>query len=149
MASFGSISSTMSWIFLEWRRVLQKDLLPYNITKQQLSVLSTLIKKGEMSPNEIADWLHCDRPTATVVIKNLERRDFLSRKKNPNNKKFQIISISEKGLEFFEFVNKDKKTIEENPFDVLSQGELEQLDAMLKKVKERVSQIKEERKFSL
>lgn len=139
--SSGALTEKISWLFLEWRRFLQKRLLNYEITIQQLSLLSQLNKKEYLLPNEIASWLHCDRPTASVIIKNLEKKKFVNRKKDENNAKYSKIILTESGKKFLEDVHSTLPPLEVNPFDVLTSEESEMLFSLLKKCSERMKEI--------
>ncbi len=137
----GALTEILSWIFLEWRRFLQKRLVGYGISLQQLALLGYFVKHEFLMPNEIADYLHCDRPTASVVIKNLEKKGFIYRKKDERNAKYHKLFISTRGKEFLEFVNSSVPPLEVNPFDVLSSEEKEHLYYLLEKCRNRTKEI--------
>ena len=139
--SAGVLTEKLSWLFLEWRRFLQKRLVGYDISLQQMSLLRQLDKHEFLLPNEAADFLHCDRPTASVVIKNLEKKAFIYREKDERNAKYHKLFISKKGKEFLEFVNYSVQPLTINPFDVLSPEENEQLYYLLKKCCNRAKEI--------
>lgn len=141
MKSAGALTEKISWLFLEWRRFLQKRLVPYDITLQQLSLLKQLSKREFLSPNEIADWLHCDRPTASVVIKNLEKKEFVYRQKDENNAKYHRIYLSDKGKSFLQDITSSLPALTDNPFDVLSSEESDMLYSLLDKCCSRVNDI--------
>jgi len=123
---------------------LQKRLQNFDITTQQLSLLSQLNKKEYLHPNEIASWLHCDRPTASVIIRNLEKKRFVSRKKDENNAKYSKIILTENGRSFLEDIHLTLPPLEVNPFDVLTLEESEILYSLLKKCCERMKDISNE-----
>ena len=92
------IMNKIGVIFLTYRRRLQKELTPYQITLKQQYVLNQLAKKGCLLPSEIAEMLFCDRPTATVVIKNLEKQHWVQREKDLKNGKQIMITLTAAGL---------------------------------------------------
>ncbi|MBW2031138.1 MAG: MarR family transcriptional regulator [Deltaproteobacteria bacterium] len=65
--------------FLTWKRYAQREIHPYGITLKQFEILRQLKRRGGLYPAEIAEILFCDRPTVTVVIKNLERKRWVKR----------------------------------------------------------------------
>jgi len=71
--------SKLGVVFLTWRRLLQKDLVKHRMTLKQHFVLLQLTKNEFLYPSHIAEMLFCDRLTATVVIKNMEREKWITR----------------------------------------------------------------------
>ncbi|NRD77110.1 winged helix-turn-helix transcriptional regulator [Bacillus sp. BRMEA1] len=106
-----------------------------------MALLTELNKNEFLSPNEIADYLHCDRPTASVIIKNLEKKDWIYRKKNEKNARYHKILISEKGKEVLKRVNSSVPPLTISPFDVLTSEESDQLFDLLKKCENRMKEI--------
>jgi len=141
MKSSAILTEKIAWLFLEWRRFNQKRLLIYDITIQQMALLNELNKNDFLSPNEIADYLHCDRPTASVIIKNLEKKDWIYRRKDEKNAKYHKILISEKGKEILQRVNSSVSPLTISPFDVLTSKESDQLFYLLKKCEDRIKEI--------
>lgn len=131
----------MAWLFLEWRRYNQKRLVTYDITIQQMALLNQLKRNEFLSPNEIADYLHCDRPTASVIIKNLEKKDWIYRRKDEKNAKYHKILITEIGKEVLQRVNSSVPQLTISPFDVLSSDESDQLFYLLSKCENRMKEI--------
>jgi DNA-binding MarR family transcriptional regulator len=109
-----------------------------------------LNKREFLLPLEIADYLHCDRPTASVIIKNLEKKALIYRKKDEKNSKFHRIYISKVGQEYIQMIDSSVPKLTVSPFDILSQEEKEQLLMLLDKCCSRMKDIaenhKEERK---
>ncbi|MGE5630950.1 MAG: MarR family winged helix-turn-helix transcriptional regulator [Caulobacteraceae bacterium] len=127
----------MGVIFLSWRRSLQKNLVPHKITLKQEYVLNQLLKKDFLYPSQIADMLFCDRPTCTVIIKNMEREKWIRREKDIENAKQVRIYITEQGKEKIVSLKSALSSKgEENldPLACLSEEEKEQLDLILSKV---------------
>ena len=109
-----------------------------------MSLLNKLKKSEFLLPLEIADYLHCDRPTASVIIKNLEKKEFVYRKKDDRNAKYHRVYLSKKGLDYIEMVNKALPTLTISPFDVLTPEESEQMLMLLNKCCNRMKVILEQ-----
>lgn len=137
----GELTEKLAWLFLEWRRFLQRRLAGYDITLQQMSLLKRLKKSDYLLPHEIADFLHCDRPTASVIIKNLERKGYVNRAKDEGNAKYRRISISKEGNDYLDAIDASLEPLGVSPFDVLSPEENETLYRLLKKCCERTRKI--------
>ncbi|MDT8716910.1 MarR family transcriptional regulator [Clostridium sp. 19966] len=135
------LMAQMSIIFLTWRRSLQKDLLPHKITLKQEYVLETLIKNDFLNPSQIAEMLFCDRPTATVIIKNMEREGWIRKEKDLENGKMINIYITEKGRQ--KLLEIQQEAAEGNkhkydPTECLSNEERDQLDKLLRKIRKNI-----------
>jgi DNA-binding MarR family transcriptional regulator len=139
--STGALTERLAWLFLEWRRFLQRRLVGYDISLPQLSLLRELGRHEFLLPSQIADHLHCDRPTASVVIKNLEKKGYIYRKKSKENARYHKLFLSQKGREYLGKINASVPPVTVSPFDVLSPEENEQLYALLKKCCDRVKEI--------
>jgi len=138
MPLFGRIGVT----FLIHRRYLQKRLLPYKITIQQKHVLDELKKNKFLYPADIADTLFCDRPTATVIINNLQKKGLLNKERDPELKKRVRITITESGKEKINRINKEEKISRLDPLSCLSEKEKKHLEKLMIKVHENVKQMK-------
>lgn len=129
-----SIMSKIGYIFLTHRRFLQRELIPYKITLKQSFVLKQLDGKEYLNPSQIAGMLFCDRPTATVILKNLEREGWVKREKDTENGKQFRIAITPEGREKLDSI---RGLIGDGLFDptgCLTAQENEQLDSLLNKV---------------
>lgn len=100
------ILSGLGYIFLSWRRYLQKAVVDQGITLKQVALLGELTNRQFLYPAEIAEMLFCDRPTAAVIIKNLEKNGLLRREKDKENGKRQRIIITEAGKRKFRSARK-------------------------------------------
>lgn len=132
-----SLMSKLGIIFLTWRRALQKDLVPHKITLKQQYVLSQLARQDFLYPSQIADMLFCDRPTATVIIKNLEREKWIRREKDIENAKQIRVYITDEGrqkLESLKGASGPEAMALYDPLVCLTDEERNQLDAILTKV---------------
>ncbi|HYF84521.1 MAG TPA: MarR family transcriptional regulator [Clostridia bacterium] len=132
-----SLMSKMGIVFLTWRRALQKELVPHKITLNQQYVLNQLTKREFLYPSQIADMLFCDRPTATVIIKNIEREKWVRREKDIENAKQIRIYITEEGrqkLASLKGASGPEDMALYDPLMCLTDKEKEQLDTLLTKV---------------
>ena len=93
-------------------------------------------------PNEISEYLHCDRPTASVVIKNLEKKGLIIRRKDQRNSKFHRIYMSKEGQDYIQMIASSLPKLTVSPFDILTQEEKEQLLMLLNKCCTRMQEIK-------
>lgn len=124
-------------IFLTYRRQLQNSLSEFGITLQQYRILKILARKEFLYPSEIADTLFCDRPTATVIIKNLQKKNWVRRERDQNNGKQIMIRITSDGLIKF----RETRRVADRLFNqgkIFSDRELQQLNKLLMKLQNEI-----------
>jgi len=122
--------------FLMWRRHRQSQLAPHRITLQQAHVLAQLERHERLHPSDIADMLFCDRPTASTILRNLERKGWISRTRDPANRKFAIVKLSRDGAEKLNTL-RDLAPFASDPFDPLGcfdSNEVALLESLLGKL---------------
>lgn len=132
--------SRLGMIFLTWRRYLQRNLLPYGITLKQQYVLRQIARQGYLYPADIAEMLFCDRPTATVILDNLEKKNWVRREKDPENRKYIRVFLTEQGQAKVEEL-KEKPLESFEPFACFSPTEMEQFESLLIKLNSHLKQI--------
>ncbi|MBI9010840.1 MAG: MarR family transcriptional regulator [Clostridiales bacterium] len=133
------LMNKMGRVYLTWTRKLQRELLPYKITLKQQFVLRQLERKAFLYPFQIAEMLYCDRPTASVIIKNLQKNGWIIKEKDPQNAKQFRVSITEEGLNKLEALKGISGPDDLDRFDplkCLNSEEKEQLDQLMMKVLE-------------
>ncbi len=121
-------------IFLTWRRYLQRGVNPYGVTLKQLYVLRHLDRKEFLYPSRIADMLFCDRPTATVVIRNMEREHWVRREKDSENAKQTRVILTPEGRQKLSSVSSHREDGGFDPLECLTEAERAQLDQLLNKL---------------
>jgi len=84
---------------LSWKRFLQRGLKPYGVNLKQIYLLRRLSEEEFLFPADIADELFCDRPTATVIIRNLERKGWLTRVGDPHDGKRVRVTLTAAGAD--------------------------------------------------
>ncbi|WP_282940171.1 MarR family winged helix-turn-helix transcriptional regulator [Paenibacillus sp. RC67] len=143
MSSNPPAMSRIGVIFLTWQRYLQKQLVPHQITLKQQFVLRKLVAKPSLNPSQIAEMLYCDRPTATVIINNMERQGWVQKSKDPLNRKLVHIAITSEGRDKLTSLKQAFDSIQEfDPLSCFSEEENEQLSKLLNKLSDHLQQIK-------
>ena len=137
----------MGTAFLIWRRYLQKQVVEFEITLKQLSVLRRLSSVEFMHPSEVAEILFCDRPTATVIINNMRKYGWVETRKDPTNRKYQQIYLTSSGVLKLDEINASEKLQPENLFDPLAcftEEEKREFDRYLDRLNQHLMLIGEE-----
>ena len=138
------IMEAIGMAFLTLKRYRQKEVLPYGITLKQFYVLRQLKRKGSLNPSEIADMLFCDRPTATVVIKNMAKQGWVKRNMDPDDSRRIRITLESAGLAKLEQVSRDRPESKAKSFDPLScfsSKEKEQFTGLLAKLNHHLEEL--------
>lgn len=122
-------------IYLTDRKHKLKTLSHYNLTLKQWGALDIIHREGAINPSELAQALKIDRPTMTVVLKNLMKAGWVTRVTDPYNKRFAIVDITESGINRIKDIDIEAMKNEEL-LDGLTQEELTTLKSLLLKIEE-------------
>lgn len=84
----------------------------YGLSIGQFAVLEVLYHKGEMTVGQVQKKILSSTGTMPVIIKNLEKRQFISHKEDENDKRKRLLYITDKGKELInEVFPKNKELI--------------------------------------
>jgi DNA-binding MarR family transcriptional regulator len=128
---------------LLWKRHLQRTLERHEVTLKQYYVLRQLSRRPHLHPAEIATGLFCDRPTASVVIANLEKRGWLVRARDEANHKRALVRLTEAGRAKLAAVDANPPNPQRPGLDPLAcfdESELAQLAALLPRLRAHLEQ---------
>ena len=129
------VMGKMATVFLTWRRHLQRLLLPEKITLKQAYVLRELTRNDYLCPSQIAAQLYCDRPTATVIIRNMQKAGWVAKEKDETNRKFVRISITEAGRQKRAALDACSRTQTDfDPLAYLTDEEAQEFERLLDKI---------------
>lgn len=132
--------------FLTWRRYLQRRIAPHGITLKQSFVLRQLDRRAFLLPSQIASMLFCDRPTATVIIRNLEKREWVERQTDDRDRRRKWVTITDKGRAKHAEVTQqvwEPMSSAFDPLGCLDEAEKRTLKRLLAKVDDHLGQIRE------
>lgn len=137
------IMAKLGVIFLTWRRYQQRDLLSHKITLKQLYVLRQLDRREFLNPSQIADMLFCDRPTATVVIKNMEKQGWVRKEKDGENSRQIKVTLTAEGRRKLLLLEKKPSAGDAgfDPLECFTGEEKVQFDLLLNKLGKHLSRI--------
>jgi DNA-binding MarR family transcriptional regulator len=136
------IMSRLGVVFLTWRRYLEKVTKSRGLTLNQYYILRQLIKREYLNPSEIAEQLYCDRPTATVVIDNLQKYGYVTKEKDAEDGKRIQVKITDKGRIQAELVEEAITTEAKfDPLSCFSEEEKQTFEELLMKLHDHVKQI--------
>lgn len=113
---------------------LNHHLEPLNINASQLHSLFEIKRNKSLNQDEIARRCNVDKGAVARSIRKLEEKGLVIKKIDENNRRQNIISLSEKGEEVIEKSQEILDKWEEEVFSDLSQEEKENLQNTLKNV---------------
>ena len=122
---------------LVWKRYAQRNIHPHGVTVNQYEVLRQLKRRGTLFPSDIAEMLFCDRSTATVVIRNMEKKGWVKREIDRQDHRRFLVTVSSAGLEKYEEVPWDTPEFKKTRFQptaCFSKKEKGQLVSLLAKL---------------
>ena len=92
--NLGTLISTVSRAYLFF---LFHEIEKYGIHGRQFQFLRTLAKKDSISQEELAKTYHNHESTIARALKKLEEAGMVARKVDENNRRKNVITITEKG----------------------------------------------------
>jgi len=113
---------------------LKKTLKNYPINTTEFSVMEFLYSKGEKSIQEIRDRILLASGSATYVVDNLERKEYVRRIVNQNDRRVTYIKLTEAGKDLINDIFPTHKKNTKKIFNDLTNGELITLKEILKKI---------------
>ncbi|MCP4901904.1 MAG: MarR family transcriptional regulator [bacterium] len=122
---------------LTWKRFLQRGLNQYGLNLKQVYLLRRLSEEQFLYPSRIAEELFCDRPTATVIVRNLESKGWVQKQPDPDDGKRVRVLLSQAGAEKLESVPKSAYRTgmtASDPLECFSNEELTTLESLLTKL---------------
>ena len=131
---------------LAWKRHEDGRLAGRGVTAKQLDLLGVLAKREFLYPADIARILSCDRPTARVVVRNLEKRRWAKGAADPDDARrtrVHILAAGRKKLDAVTAALKKATPRRVNPTGCLSSNEIIRLQRMLRKLCEHLGQLGE------
>lgn len=113
---------------------LKKTLKKYPINATEFSVMEFLYSKGEKSIQEIRDRILLASGSATYVVDNLERKEYVRRIVNQNDRRVTYIKLTETGKDLINDIFPTHKKNTKKIFNDLTNEELIILKEILKKI---------------
>lgn len=106
-----------------------------DLTPTQFGVLDVLYTKGAMKIGELIDSMLATSGNMTVVIKNMEKKGWITRVTCPTDKRSYVVDLTENGRAAIKHALPAHIAKVEETFSVLTEEEQEQLIQLLKKFK--------------
>ncbi len=125
--------SQMAHVMYMFRRYRLANVTTVGLTLPQYNALVQLDRHGKLNPSRIAELLFSDRPTTTVILRNLARQGWIERGRDETNRKYVIIRITPAGRKKLQEL-RDAEEAQASGFEPLgcfTTDEREKLESML------------------
>jgi len=111
-----------------------------NLSKNQPVVIKIIGMEGEIMPSTIGKYTGMDKSSLTRMVDDLEKKGFVFRKTDPEDRRKVLVSLTEKGLECYNYsnqvVNELLKLVDEKDIEDYVQS----LETMVRILRKAVSQ---------
>ena len=105
---------SMSRVINTLRRENNKLILKHNLTLGQFAVMEALYSKGRLSTGEVMEKILSTSGNIPVIVKNLEKDGFITRKQDESDKRRFILNLTDKGKDLMdEIVPENLKFMDE------------------------------------
>lgn len=113
-------------------------LAPYELTHTQYKILMLLFRNlgKPIRQADIEAHLSMTNPSVTGIIQNLEKKEFVERIQNPDDKRSKLVKLTERAVSMEEELYSLGESLEAQVIRNLTTEESQQLIALLKKVLE-------------
>ncbi|MEM6281271.1 MAG: MarR family transcriptional regulator [Chloroflexota bacterium] len=106
----------------------------YNLTLSQFSALEALYHLGTLSQVEVAQKLLKSTGNITTVLKNLEKRDLITRQRNEADNRYMDVVITQQGRDLIDSMLQKHITGIADDMSTLTADEQEELARLCKKL---------------
>ena len=88
-----------------WRSFTEKKLKEFDLTFGEQIIIIFLSKNENVNQESISKRYRIDKGMVAKTLTRLEDKGFIKREQNPNNKRENIISLTEKSAYIMKYIN--------------------------------------------
>ncbi len=107
----------------------------FGVTLSQYFILEALYKNGELAVNELQEAILDSNAAISLVIKNLEKHKLISRRLDDEDRRKNLLSLTDFGKDVVERAYPLVLEMYEEELQVYSQKEIESLNKLISKYK--------------
>jgi len=100
--SHWKLFAVISGIYVKSRRITEDHLKPYEMTWPQFGALFNLIEEDNITQVQLSEKLLADQNTTMVLCNSMERKKWITRNRDPLDKRVNKIVLTEKGRQVFQ-----------------------------------------------
>jgi len=124
-------SEDIKFVFInEYKKLLDEN----ELSQKQSLVLSIIEKKQQLTMNEVAEIINGTPSAASQFIQKLEKKQYVKREVNKDNRREVFVLLDEKGEAFFNEMTAIDERVLEKYFLQLSEEDIIKYHEILKKL---------------
>lgn len=117
--------------------MLKKEGVP--LTPEQFMLIDLLWNLGEMTQQQLADQLQKDKNSVTQLVDALERKGFVERRRNPEDRRSNTLVLTEKAEHLKMEAKRKGILIMDRMLDSITEDEQRTLLAILRKLNDNMN----------
>lgn len=130
----GTLVIALSRSYEAAHRESRKLVADYGLTFTQFEVMEALLHKGPLTVNAIIEAVLSTGGNITVVVRNLEKRGYVSRSTNPEDGRSFIVVLTDEGRAIIEEVFPRHMRLLDKALIGLSDDDIEIVVGLLRKI---------------
>lgn len=103
-----------------------------NLSKNQPMVIKIIGMEGEVMPSTIGKYTGMNKSSLTHLIDDLENKEIVYRKNDPEDRRKVLVSLTSKGLKCYSHLNKITAEIADELLEYINEEELDDFIQSLK-----------------
>lgn len=111
----------------------------FNLTKGQYLYLVRIVEQHDIIQEALSDLIMVDRTTVSRAVKKLITDGLVEKRDNPDNLKIKHLRATEKGRVIYQVIKRENDYSEAVALQGFSNAEVQQLNAMLIRMRENVA----------
>ena len=111
----------------------------FNLTKGQYLYLVRIVEQPDIIQEALSELIMVDRTTVSRAVKKLIADGLVEKQDNPGNLKIKHLRATEKGRAIYQVIKRENDYSEAVALQGLSDAEVQQLNAMLTRMRENVA----------
>lgn len=127
--------SYLEELLLTFRRCIaenmRKEALGLDLTFSQVEVLRFLGLSGKKTMKNIADHLKITPPSATVIVKEMEKKKLVKRTNDSIDRRVVFIVLTEKMAATWKAISKRKKSVMNSMISKLTEKDQKELERII------------------
>ena len=111
----------------------------FNLTKGQYLYLVRIVEQPDIIQEALSDLIMVDRTTVSRAVKKLITDGLVEKRDNPDNLKIKHLRATENGRAIYQVIKRENVYSEAVALQGFSNAEVQQLNAMLTRMRENVA----------
>lgn len=129
-----NINKHLSFVYRLRQKYILEKLEPFEIGNTDYPLLLFLEKNGGYGQNEISREINMNKSLVTRSVLLLEKKEYIYKKISPENRKKNLLFLSEKGKEILPKIREIIESWEEQVLKNFTEEDIEKIDFLLEKM---------------